>query len=225
MLDSNLRKLSSNSAKEWQEISETHENPPQINQNLEKNSNYPPRFPTMESFGISQSDSYTPDQKLQDSLAQYLILNSQQRNQPQNPLNNFISPEAKLVVETHILQDLFLSSFKRLLQTAKPTIISNLSKSIGITHSFTPSVPNSLLRESPDSKRKNTDPISFDTYESDKNQHLLNPQTPNFHQLSQRHQMNLSSFNLSEIKGNMATLKPQEQKDYDSWDSKEEKKQ
>ena len=225
MLDSNVRKLSSNSKNGLHEVSKKQENHTEINGNFckegNKNSNFASKLPTMESLGVAQPDSNIPDQSLQDSLAQYLVLSSQS----QNPLRNIISPEAQLIVETHFFKDLFLSAFKRLLQSSKPTILSNLSKSVGITNNFTPVVPNSCLRSSPNGKRKNTDPLSFDTYESDKNQHFFNPQTPNFPQMGQRHQMSLSSFTQTGLKGDRAMGIPPQQKDSDSWDPKEEKKQ
>jgi len=122
------------------------------------------------------------------------------------------------------MQELFLSAFKRLLQSNKNSIIENLSnlfESPGLArHAYNPQ-----KATTEGEKRKKSDLISNDTIESDKIRLLQAQNAAEGKPDPRRRNLSFSSFKKFSRKGPQMLGGIVNQEDSGEWDPKEEKKQ
>jgi len=226
-LEMNMRKLSSSSKNEDAEGPIKKQAPGIAQESLLKEHktedyNYS-RLPTSESLGGIPHDSSMQDQSLQESLAQYLLFSMASDQVPQNAAPTAISPQVEMFLQTQIMKDLFLNAFKRFLQSTKETIRSNLFNILA--PSGAAGANQAPLAQDDAEKRKKSDLLSNETIESDKNRLNSSFQRADALPLSQRRNLNFSSFKRASSKNGPMLGYPQKQEDSDSWDPKEEKKQ
>lgn len=227
-LENNMRKLSSQSRNETNEISKKQD-VPLVAEKLQKNDvemdeNSFARLPTSESLGGVAQPANVQEQALHESLAQYLFLSLATRDTSQNSFPSTLSPELEMYFKTKIIQDLFLTAFKRYLQSTKDNIRDNLSSLLS-----TPAMPRSSGAPNPSrrasgDKRKKSDLLSNDTIESDKNRKMSSALAPS--NLAPRNRnLSLSSFKRLNLGSSPMQLPAQKPEDSEDWDPREEKKQ
>lgn len=228
-LENNMRKLSSQSRNETNEISKKQD-VPLVAEKLQKNDvqmdeNSFARLPTSESLGGVGQPANVQEQALHESLAQYLFLSLATGDTSQNSFPSTLSPELEMYFKTKIIQDLFLTAFKRYLQSTKDTIRDNLSSLLS-----TPAMPRSRgvphpSRRASGDKRKKSDLLSNDTIESDKNRKISSVLAPNNNLPPRRRNLSLSSFKRLNLGSSPMQLPAQKPEDSEDWDPREEKKQ
>lgn len=230
-LKKNFQRMSSYSKADDIEISKRQEHssykqaksPPTLHQATRR---FSPLVPPPEPFKYPQPFSVPPSDEVRynDIISKLIEMNSQNPQGEPNPLAGVINPETQLIVNSLVMQDLFTNAFKRFLQSSKPRILQNINQSLGLSMPTPPPMPLDVLRRHSETKRKNTDPVSSETIESDMH-HPFGSQggraTPNL----PRQQLSLSAFfpNSKERSQSMNTslLKQPDLK----WGPKEEKKQ
>mmetsp|Transcript_32749 Transcript_32749/g.29033 ORF Transcript_32749/g.29033 Transcript_32749/m.29033 type:complete len:280 (+) Transcript_32749:1708-2547(+) len=167
------------------------------------------------------------------------VANEQQAQQPQQAPKPKLDSQEKLIetiglnnlgfldynTTLSVIQNDLVSSFRDLLQSSKPAILSNLLNSVNSSYRLQTLAPVSCLRPRSDSKRKNTDPVSSDTIESDINGHLNNVAPLSSVQKPGAFQKPFSTFHRDPKKRTQSMSAFIEKQDSQIWDPREEKKQ
>lgn len=167
----------------------------------------------------SPGSGLTDEQKAQDLISKLILLNQT----PQTPLANVISPDIQVLIQSLVMQDLFTSAFKRYLHSSKGRISQNLSDTISHNMPRPPARSLDSLRRHPESKRKNTDPMTSETIESDI-QHQMTSQGARNTPVVPRVQAPLSAF-FPQVKSRSMSMNTGSQKaEGFQWGHKEEKK-
>ena len=207
-----------------------NEIPSKINEKTQtenpKNEYLDSRLPTMESLnpGIEENDQGI--QSLNDLMTSMFHSTQMMAGTLPRPNTiNHIDPHSRFLLETKLFEDLFTEGFKRYLQFCKPTIKKNLDKHFPGGIYQVPSSPASCLKSNSDSKRKNTDPMSSDTIESDINAQIFNRAPGHIGQISQKEKNRLSAFFQTPKKRTLSMNAGNDKEDSQSWDPREEKKQ
>lgn len=230
-LKRNYNRSSSHSKADEIEISKRQENLSNAPENrsqsgLNSRSGMNPQLPPISSFSLPTTNlAGMEDRRYMDSLSK-LFQNSNQNHQPHlNSLVDIINPDTQLLVKSLVMQDLFTSAFKRFLHSSKPTILQNLNQSLGVQQEIPPPMPLEVLRRHSETKRKNTDPITSETIESDLNLPHMGSQATRNTPTQMRQQMSLSAFFPNQKARSMSLSSPQPKKDTEKWDPREERKQ
>lgn len=183
------------------------------------------RLPTLESLHLGPQEPMPNEEKqCLEMLSQMLTANNQ-RSLNLNPLTALLNPDTELLLKSIIMQDLFTNAFKKLLYTSRVSILQNLTQSVGQRMGAPPSLPLDALRKQLKTQRKNTDPVSSDTIESDMPNRIKAPKNVPSGSMSERQQTSLSSF-FPLAKNRAQSMYSQSTKQGDAnWDPKEERKQ
>lgn len=230
-LRESYHRMSTSSKADEVEISKRQDNFSQNSQRTPPTLNQPGQFFSSQSlFRAPNKPLEQPKNSSLDDKNYYAMVSSLLGGQTphpqvyQNPLVNLINPNTQLLVKTLVMQDLFTNAFKSLLRTSKPMIIRNIGESLGTAMPSPTASLLDVLRRQPGVKRKNTDPMTSETIESDM-PNLKGGNGPRQGQIAKRGQMNISQFFQNTKNRSQSMAFPQAKQDSLNWDPKEEKKQ
>lgn len=231
-LKKNYDRVSSSSKADEVEISKRQEKVPNTPSNRSQSSlNHAhnmqsPQLPTLGTLPVPKfNNSSLKDNQRYFSALTRLLLGSQSPVTQVNPLSNIITPDTQVLVKSIVMQDLFTNAFKRYLHSSKGTIMHNLQQSMGTEAPIQAPLPLNVLRRHSEAKRKNTDPITSETIESDLNLPQWGSQASRATPVQHRGQSSLSAFFPTQ-KGRSMSLNAASNKHIDDkWDPREEKKQ
>jgi hypothetical protein len=225
----NLSSLCKNSRIGNFEISKRQEKVSKKFQRVREDGEMTPDFashlPTLDTLDLPQIDvNHDENKNYYEIISKLLSKNSQPQANLQKQVAAQLTPDVGFMLKSMVMQDLFTTAFRRLLHTSKPTIIKNLSTSLGFNMSCPPPIPMNSVRRNSKVNRKNTDVMSTDTIETDMHANLAPSSSQKDHKVAQRNQINLSAFFPHSKKGSDSMIVP-EQKQDEIWDPREEKKQ
>ena len=230
-LRESFHRMSTSSKADEVEISKRQDNFSQNSQRTPPTFNQPDQFFSPQSlFRAPSKPSEQPKKPSSDDKNYYKIISALLGGQVQppqvyqNPLVNLINPNTQLLVKSLVMQDLFTNAFKTLLRTSKPMIIKNISESLGRSMPSPAPTLLDVLRRQPGAKRKNTDPMTSETIESDM-PNLMGGSGLRQAQNAKRGQMNISSFFNNTKSRSQSMNFAQAKQGSLNWDPKEEKKQ
>lgn len=225
----NLNSLYKDSKNDNFEISKRQEKSKQVRKDQddgEMTPNFASRLPTLDSLNLPLPDGNRDEDKDYYETISKLLSNSSQPQATQlNQVAAQLTPDIELLLKSMVMQDLFTSAFKRLLHTSKPTILHNLNNSLGFKMDCPPPMPMNIIRRNSKAKRKNTDPMSSDTIESDINANLAPSFSHRAHKFALRNQTSLSAFFQHSKNRSNSMAAPVHKQEGQNWDPREEKKQ
>jgi hypothetical protein len=230
-LKESFNRMSSLSKADEVEMSKRQENVSHHSQNSPPNfdqarNSFIPQSPFSESLNMPSplKNTSTDDKSYYQLISRLLTLNNSHPQVYESPLLGMINPDTQMIVKSLVMQDLFTNAFKRLLHSSRSTIIQNINESMGMgMPSPNPVLLNALRRQS-EQKRKNTDPMTVETIESDRPTQMgyLGPKEPTSRS---RPQTNLSAFFPNSKSRTQSMTVAVSKHDDLNWEPKEEKKQ
>jgi hypothetical protein len=187
--------------------------------------NFASRLPTLDTLDLPQIDvNHDENKNYYENISKLLSKNSKPHANLSKQFTAQLTPDVGFMLKSMVMQDLFTTAFRRLLHTSKPTIIHNLSTSLGFNMSCPPPIPINPVRRNSKANRKYTDVMSTDTIETDMHANLAQSSSQKEPKVAQRNQINLSAFFPHSKKGSDSMIVPDQKQD-ENWDSREEKKQ
>jgi hypothetical protein len=196
-----------------------------VREDGEMTPNFASHLPTLDTLDLPQIDvNHDENKNYYENISKLLSKNSQPQANLDKQVAAQLTPDVGFMLKSMVMQDLFTTAFRRLLHTSKPTIIHNLSTSLGFNMSCPPPIPTNSVRRNSKTNRKNTDVMSTDTIETDMHANLAPSSSLQDHRVTHRNQTNLSAFFPHSKKGSDSMIVPDQKQD-EIWDPREEKKQ